>query len=278
MKAIRVERTGGPEVLELIDAEPAAPRAGQLAVRVAVAGVNYIDTYHRSGSYPQTPPFGLGQEGAGVITAIGSDITGADVTGFAVGDRVAWWHTPLAGDNGSYAEHVVVNAASTVHVPDAVSDEIAAAVLLQGLTAHYLIASSYPVAAGDTVLVHAAAGGVGLLLTQLAKARGARVIATASTAEKRLLAKDNGADEVLGYDDFAAEVRRLTDGVGVSVVYDGVGKDTFDDSLASLRPRGLLALYGASSGQVPPFDLQRLNPAGSLFVTRPTLAHHVATR
>ncbi|MFD9738874.1 quinone oxidoreductase family protein [Umezawaea sp. NPDC059074] len=269
-KAVLVRETGGPEVLEYVDVEPRKPGAGELVVAVRAAGVNYIDTYHRSGQYPMELPFRLGSEGAGVVTAVGED-----VTGFAVGDRVAWH-----GAGGSYAEETVVHAAGALHVPEGVDDDTAAATLLQGLTAHYLAASTYPIHAGDTVLVHAAAGGVGLLLTQLAKSRGARVIGTVSTAEKEALAREAGADEVIRYTevDFVAEVKRLTDGVGVHAVYDGVGKDTFDGSLSVLKPRGYLVLYGASSGPVPPVDPQRLNAGGSLFLTRPTLGHYVATR
>ena len=229
--------------------------------------MNFIDVYQRSGVYDLPIPLTLGREGAGTVTAVG-----AGVDGYAVGDRVAWPHAP-----SSYASHTVVDADAMVPVPDAVSLETAAAAMLQGLTAHYLIRSTYPVQPGDAVLVHAAAGGVGALLVQLAKAAGARVIATASTDEKRAIAKAAGADEVLGYKGFTAPAREFGDGAGVHVVYDGVGKDTFDDSLASLRPRGYLVLFGGSSGQVPPVDPQRLNSGGSLFLTRPTLAHYIAT-
>ncbi|MGM1065425.1 quinone oxidoreductase family protein, partial [Saccharothrix sp. Mg75] len=270
-KAVVVRATGGPDALEFADVEPRSPGAGELLVDVAAAGVNFIDCYHREGRYPLALPFGVGLEGAGRVSAVG-----ADVAGFAVGDRVAWAQAP-----GSYAEQVVVPAAQAVPVPDAVDDDTAGALLLQGLTAHYLVASTYPVQRGDSVLVHAAAGGVGLLLVQLAKARGARVIGTVSTAEKEALARGAGADEVIRYDevaDFAPVVRELTGGVGVAAVYDGVGKTTFDGSLASLRPRGVLALFGGSSGAVPPFDPQRLNQAGSVFLTRPSLGAHVATR
>lgn len=269
-KAVLVSSTGGPEVLEVTEVESRKPGAGELLVDVAAAGVNYIDTYHRSGLYPQQLPFGPGLEGAGTVAALGED-----VTDFEVGDRIAWSAT-----QGSYAEQVVVPTSGAVRVPEGVDDETAAATLLQGLTAHYLVASTYPVKVGDTVLVHAAAGGVGLLLVQLAKARGGRVIATVSTAEKEALAREAGADEVIRYTelDFAPEVRRLTGGVGVAAVYDGVGKDTFDGSLSVLKPRGVLALFGGSSGPVPPVDPQRLNAAGSVYLTRPSLASHVATR
>jgi NADPH2:quinone reductase len=269
-KAVVVRATGGPDVLEFTDVEAKSPGAGELLVDVAAAGVNFIDCYHREGRYPLPTPFGLGLEGAGRVSAVGSD-----VTGFAVGDRVAW-----SQSLGSYAEQAVVRAGDAVPVPDGVDDDTAAALLLQGLTAHYLVASTYPVQKGDTVLVHAAAGGVGLLLVQLAKARGARVIGTVSTEAKEALARQAGADEVIRYDltDFAPEVRRLTDGVGVAAVYDGVGATTFDGSLASVKPRGVLALFGASSGAVPPVDPQRLNQAGSVYLTRPSLGAHVATR
>ncbi|WP_033440759.1 quinone oxidoreductase family protein [Saccharothrix sp. NRRL B-16314] len=269
-KAVVVRATGGPDALEFTDVEAKSPGAGDLLVDVAAAGVNFIDCYHREGRYPLPLPFGLGLEGSGRVSAVG-----ADVTGFAVGDRVAW-----SQSLGSYAEQAVVRAGDAVPVPDGVDDDTAAALLLQGLTAHYLVASTYPVQQGDTVLVHAAAGGVGLLLVQLAKARGARVIGTVSTEAKEALAREAGADEVIRYDltDFAPEVRRLTDGVGVAAVYDGVGATTFDGSLASLKPRGVLALFGASSGAVPPVDPQRLNQAGSVYLTRPSLGAHVATR
>ncbi|QWF84407.1 quinone oxidoreductase family protein [Amycolatopsis sp. CA-230715] len=269
-QAVRVTRTGGPEVLDVAEVEVGEPGAGELLVDVAAAGVNYIDTYQRAGIYPIELPFTLGMEGAGTIAAVG-----ADVTGFAVGERVAW-----QGALGSYAQRALVPARIAVKVPDPVSDEVAAATLLQGITAHYLVASTYRVSDGDTILVHAAAGGVGLLLIQLAKARGARVIGTVSTEEKEQLARGAGADEVIRYDevDFAEAVRELTGGEGVSVVYDGVGKSTVDGSLKSLKRRGLLALFGAASGPVPPIDPQRLNSGGSLYLTRPTAADYTATR
>ena len=270
MRAVQVQTPGGPEVL--VAAEVADPEAGpgELLVRVAAAGVNYIDTYHRTGAYPLPTPFVPGLEGAGEVIAVGDG-----VSRFKVGDRVAW-----AAAIGSYAELAKVAEAGAVAVPDGVELDVAAGAMLQGMTAHYLTRSTYPVQSGDTVLVHAAAGGMGLLLTQSVKALGGRVIGTVSTAEKEKLAREAGADEIIRYTEteIAPEVRRLTDGQGVAVVYDGVGKDTFDASLASLRIRGTLALYGAASGPVPAFDLQRLNAAGSLFVTRPTLGHHVLTR
>ena len=266
MRAVQVQSPGGPEVL--VAAEVADPQAGpsELLVRVAAAGVNYIDTYHRSGAYPLPTPFVPGLEGAGVVISVGPG-----VTRFKAGDRVAW-----ASAIGSYAELTRVPENVAVSVPEGVDLDIAAGAMLQGMTAHYLTRSTYPVQEGDAVLVHAAAGGMGLLLTQQIKALGGRVIGTVSTAEKEKLAREAGADEIIRYTEtaIAPEVRRLTDGLGVAVVYDGVGKDTFDASLDSLRIRGTLALYGAASGPVPPFDLQRLNAGGSLFVTRPTLAHH----
>lgn len=264
-QAVVIERTGGPEVLTLAETDPVAG-AGQLLVDVAAAGVNFIDTYQRSGVYTLPLPQTLGLEGAGTVAAVGEG-----VDGFSVGDRVAW-----ASGLGSYATRAAIPASSAVHVPEGVDLETAAAVMLQGLTAHYLVNSTYPVADGETVLLHAGAGGVGLLLIQLAKRRGARVIATASTQAKRELAAGAGADEVIDYPGFDERAREFTDGDGVHVVYDGVGKSTFDASLRSLRRRGYLVLFGGASGQVPPFDLQRLNSAGSLFVTRPTLADHVA--
>jgi NADPH2:quinone reductase len=271
MRAILVTETGGPDVLRLTDVPDPEPGPGQLLVDVASAGVNFIDTYHRSGLYPSHVPFVPGAEGAGMVAALGEG-TG----GFAVGDPVAW-----AMGTGSYAERVVVDAARAVPVPHDVDLELAGGVLLQGMTAHYLTTSTHPVQAGESLLVHAAAGGMGLLLTQLIRARGGRVIGTVSTTEKEQLARECGAAEVIRYtevDDLAAEVRKLTDGEGVAAVYDGVGASTFDASLASLRLRGLLALYGAASGPVPPVDPQRLNSAGSVFLTRPTLAHYTATR
>ncbi|MGH3977419.1 MAG: quinone oxidoreductase family protein [Pseudonocardiaceae bacterium] len=271
MRAIQVTETGGPEVLRLAELPDPEPGPGQLLVELAAAGVNYIDTYFRSGAYPMPLPFIPGSEGAGTVTAVG-----LDTVGIAVGDRVAW-----ATSLGSYAELAVVPAEQAMPVPPGVNSETAAGSLLQGMTAHYLTVSVHPVQPGDIVLVHAAAGGMGQLLTQLATARGARVIGTVSTLEKERLAREAGAADVIRYteiDDVAGEVRRLTGGHGVAAVYDGVGASTFDASLASLRPRGMLALYGAASGRVPPMDPMRLNAAGSVFLTRPTLAHYVATR
>ncbi|HXM57329.1 MAG TPA: quinone oxidoreductase [Candidatus Dormibacteraeota bacterium] len=270
MRAIQVTNQGGPEVLEVVDVDPPQPGPGHVLVDVAASGVNYIDTYQRSGVYKVPLPLVLGLEGAGTVAAVGEGVTEP-----RVGDRVAWLAAP-----GSYAEQTVVEAAKAIPVPEGVSDEVAAAFPLQGVTAHYLCCTTYPVQPGDDVLVHAGAGGVGLLLTQMVKLRGGRVIATVSTDEKAALARGAGADEVIRYDqvEFAPEVRRLTGGKGVAVVYDGVGRDTFDGSLASLRLRGMLVLFGGSSGQVPLFDLQRLNSGGGLFLTRPSLAHYTTTR
>ncbi|WP_305094976.1 quinone oxidoreductase [Prescottella sp. R16] len=269
MRAIVVSHTGGPDVLTPSEIPAPRPGAGDLLVETEAIGVNFIDTYIRTGIYARDLPYIPGDEGTGVVTALG-----ADVTGFAVGDRVAWAAAP-----GSYAEQVLVPADVAVPVPDGVAPEQAASALLQGMTAHYLIESAYAAQPGDTVLVHAGAGGVGLLLTQLAAAKGVRVITTVSTDEKEQLSREAGAWQVLRYgDDLADRVRALTGGEGVAAVYDGVGKDTFDASLASLRIRGTLVLFGAASGPVPPFDLQRLNAGGSLFVTRPTLAHYVRDR
>ncbi|MGH3908162.1 MAG: quinone oxidoreductase family protein [Pseudonocardiaceae bacterium] len=271
MRAILITETGGPEVLRLAELPDPKPGPGQVLVEVAAAGVNFIDTYHRSGLYPMPLPFIPGAEGAG--TVIGA---GPGVDGLAVGERVAWATNP-----GSYAELALVAAEKAVPVPEGVDLDTAASSLLQGMTAHYLTVSVHPVQSGETVLVHAAAGGMGLLLTQMITARGGRVIGTVSTPEKDRLARAAGAAEVIRYtelDDVAGEVRRLTGGAGVATVYDGVGASTFDASLAALRPRGMLALYGASSGPVPPLDPQRLNSAGSVFLTRPSLAHYTATR
>jgi NADPH:quinone reductase len=270
MRAIQVQSFGGPEVLEAVELDGPQPGPGQVLVDVAATGVNYIETYQRSGTYNVPLPFVPGSEGAGTVSAVGEG-----VTEIHVGDRVGW----VAGPR-SYAQQTVVNEAAAIPVPAGLSDEVAAAVLLQGLTAHFLCNSAYPIQAGDVALVHAAAGGVGLLLTQMVKMRGGTVIATVSTDEKAKLARGAGADEVIRYDqvEFAPEVKRLTDGAGVPVVYDGVGKDTFDASLASLRPRGMMVLFGGSSGQVPPFDPQRLNSGGALFLTRPSLGFYTATR
>ena len=270
MHAIRIHEHGGPEVLRYDEGPTSEPGAGEARVRVEAAGLNYIDIYHRTGLYPSTNmPFTPGMEGAGVVEAVGPDVTEVNV-----GDRVAY-----AMHQGSYTESAVVPSWLLVPLPDDLDTQSAGATMLQGMTAHYLTHSTYPLNTGDTALVHAAAGGVGLLLIQMAKMLGARVLGTVSTAEKAQLAKDAGADEVIRYTqtDFEAEVKRLTDGRGVDVVYDSVAKTTFDKSLNCLRPRGYLALFGQSSGPVPPLDLSRLS-GGSLFVTRPGLAHHAASR
>ena len=270
MKAIVVARTGGPEVLELRESDPGAPGPGQVRVRTRAAGVNYIDVYFRTGLYPRPVPFVAGLEGAGTVEALG-----AGVTSLAVGDRVAWASAP-----GSYAEAVVGPADRMVRVPAGIADDVAAAAMLQGMTAHYLCRATFPVKRGDTALVHAAAGGVGLLLVQMLRELGARVLATCSTAEKEKLAREAGAHEVIRYGevDFASEVRSLTQARGVDVVYDAVGASTFEGSLRCLRPRGMLVLYGQSSGPVPPFELRKLNDLGSLFITRPSLAHYTQDR
>jgi NADPH:quinone reductase len=269
MRAIVITRAGGSDVLEARDEPDPQPGAGQVLVELEAAGVNFRDIYEREGvgGYTNEPPFVAGAEGAGTVVAVGEG-----VTELSEGDRVAW-----SNAQGSYAERVVVDVKGAVPVPDGVSTEVAAAALLQGMTAHYLAVDTYPVQSGDPVLVHAAAGGVGLLLTQIVRLRGGRVIATTSSSEKAELAKGAGADHVIGYDGFAEQARELCGG-GMAVVYDGVGQATFDESLAALRPRGYMVLYGAASGPVPPVDPQRLNAAGSLFLTRPSLPHYVATR
>lgn len=269
-RGVVVEAIGGAEVLRVAERDPGAPGAGQLRIRVAAAGVNFIDVYFRSGLYPRPLPFVAGLEGAGRVEAIGPDVAGV-----AVGDRVAWASVP-----GSYADVVVAPAAAVVPVPDAVPDETAAAAMLQGMTAHYLVYAIRRPEPGGTALVHAAAGGTGLLLVQMLKAAGMRVVGSCGSEEKVALVRGAGADLVVRSDDadFVVSVRDATGGRGVDVVYDGVGRATFDMSLACLRSRGLLVLFGQASGPVPPFDLQRLNAGGSLVVTRPSLAHFVATR
>ena len=270
MQAIRVHKHGGPEVLQLEEVPLPEPGAGQVRVRLEAAGVNFIDVYHRMGAYPSDLPVTIGREGAGVVDAIGSGVNGV-----AEGDRVAFAMVP-----GTYAEYALVDAAMAAPLPADVSSEEGAAVMLQGTTAHYLTHSTYPLQEGYTCLVHAAAGGVGHLLVQMAKMRGARIIGTASTPEKMQFALEMGADEMIRYTeaDFREEVMRLTDGRGVDVVYDSVGKDTFMDSLRSLRPRGYMVLYGQASGAVEPVDPQILNRLGSLFLTRPSLSHYLADR
>lgn len=270
MKAIRVERPGGPEVLTLQDVPLPEPGPGQARVRIHRIGVNYIDIYHRTGLYPLDLPFTPGSEAAGVVDAVGEGVTEVKV-----GDRVAY-----AMHRGSYAEYAIVPAWILAPIPDEISFETAAAVMLQGLTAHYLTHSTFPIQPGHKVLVHAAAGGVGLLLVQMAKARGATVFGTVSTQAKAELAKAAGADEVILYtqEDFAEAIQTITGGEGLDCVYDSVGKDTFEKSLKCLRPRGYLVLFGQSSGPVPPVDLQILNSHGSLYVTRPSLAHYILDR
>ena len=270
MKAIEIHETGGPEVLQLAELPIPEPGPGQVLIRVEAVGVNFIEIYFRKGVYKATLPIVPGSEAAGTVEKLGPG-----VTGFEEGDSVA-----SASVLGSYAEYALTPAAQLIKVPSRVTPEQAAAVMLQGMTAHYLAYSTYALKAGDTALVHAGAGGVGLLLTQIASRMGARVFTTVSTKEKAELSREAGAAEVILYtqQDFEAEVKRLTGGKGVDVVYDSVGKTTFDGSLNCLRPRGMLALFGASSGPVPPFDLIHLSGKGSLFVTRPTLWHYVATR
>ena len=270
MKAIRVSEHGGPEVLRYEEVPKPSPGPDQALIKLEAIGVNFIDTYHRTGLYPVSLPFIPGLEGAGVVEAVGENVTEVQP-----GDRVAYTGIP-----GSYAEYVVAPAARLVKLPDAIGFREGAAIMLQGLTAHYLATSTYPLKSGDTALVHAAAGGVGLLLVQMAKLRGARVFGTVSTEEKARLAKEAGADEVILYtqQDFEAEVKRLTDGRGVNVVYDSVGKTTFEKSLNCLAPLGYLVLYGQSSGPVPPFDPLVLSQKGSLFLTRPSLGDYIPTR
>lgn len=271
MRAVVVEQQGGPEVLHVSDLETPEPSPSQVRVDVSASGVNFLDVYQRSGAYTKPTPFIAGSEGAGVVSAVGAEV--ADVS---VGDRVAW----AMVDGGGYAEQVVVPADRVVLVPSGVDDETAAAVMLQGMTAHYLCSATYPIEPGQTALVHAAAGGVGLLLTQMIVNKGARVIGTTSTTEKADLARGAGASDVINYtdQDVVAEVKALTGGRGVDVAYDGVGRSTFDASIDCLGRRGMMVLFGASSGPAPPIDPQSLNRKGSLFLTRPTLAHYIADR
>jgi len=270
MKAIQVKQPGGPEAMELADLPVPQPKPNEAVAKLAAAGVNFIDVYFREGRYKAPLPLVLGQEGAGEVTAVGSE-----VRDLKVGDRVAW-----VGAFGSYAEYSAVPADRLVRIPDGVSDQQAAAAMLQGMTAHYLLYSTYPLKRGETTLIHAAAGGVGLLLTQMAHNIGARVIATVSTDEKAKLARAAGADDVILYtqSDFEIETRRLTGNKGVDVVYDSVGKTTFEKGLNVLRPRGMMVLFGGSSGAVPPYDLIGLAHKGSLYVTRPTLMNYTASR
>lgn len=266
MRAVQIREPGGPEVMRITDVATPDPGDGQTLVRITAAGVNFIDVYYRTGTYPAPMPATIGVEAAGMVEAVGSGVSNV-----VPGDRVAYAMVP-----GAYAEMAVVPADRLVPVPDNVDDRTAAALMLQGMTAQYLTASTVALSDGDRILVHAAAGGVGLLLTQMAKRRGATVYGTVSSDEKAALARDAGADEAIRYTEasFRDVVLDLTDGRGVDVVYDSVGKDTFDDSLASLRPRGHLVLFGQSSGPVPPVDPQRLNSGGSLYLTRPSLGHY----
>ncbi len=269
MKAIQVLKTGGPEALTFTDVPAPKPKANEVIVKIAAAGINYIDVYFREGRYPAAMPFISGQEASGVVSEVG-----AEVKTFKPGDRVAYTNIM-----GAYAEYAAVPADRLVHVPTGITDQQAAAAMLQGMTAHYLVYDTYPLKKGETALIHAAAGGVGLLLVQMAKEIGARVIATVGTEQKGKLAREAGADDVIlyGQQDFEAETKRLTDGKGVHVIYDGVGKTTFDKDLNVLRPRGFLVLFGAASGPVPPFDLVKLSQKGSLYITRPTLGNYITT-
>ena len=269
MKAIQVSKTGGPEALTFTDVPAPKPKPNEVVVKIAASGINYIDVYFREGRYPTALPFVDGQEASGVVSEVGGE-----VKTFKPGDRVAY-----TGIMGGYAEYAAVPADRLVRVPAGITDQQAAAAMLQGMTAHYLVYDTYPLKKGETALIHAAAGGVGLLLVQMAKEIGARVIATVGTEDKAKLAREAGADDVILYaqQDFEAETKRLTDGKGVHVVYDGVGKTTFDKDLNLLRPRGFLVLFGASSGAVPPFDLVKLSQKGSLYITRPTLANYITT-
>jgi len=270
MKAIQVKQVGGPEAMEVVEIPLPQPKANEAVVKLAASGVNFVDVYFREGRYKAALPFVLGQEGAGVVTEVG-----AETKSVKVGDRVAW-----TGLQGSYAEYAAVPAERLVPIPQRVSEQQAAAAMLQGMTAHYLSHDTYPLKQGETALVHAGAGGVGLLLVQMAHNIGARVIATVSTEEKAKLARGAGAHEVILYSqaDFEAETKRLTGGKGVDVVYDSVGKTTFEKGLNVLRPRGMMVLFGGSSGAVPPFDLVALSQKGSLYVTRPTLVNYITTR
>ena len=270
MQAIQMLTTGSPDVLTLQDIPMPSLGPGEALVRIEASGVNFIDTYFREGRYPAHLPYTLGQEAAGTVTALGPGAGGVKV-----GDRVAWCGIP-----GTYAQFAVAPASRLVRIPEGVTATEAAAAILQGMTAHYLSHSAYPIESGDEVLIHAGAGGTGLLLIQMAKARGARVFTTVSTAQKEVLVRAAGADEVILYthEDFAAKVKKLVNGPGLHAVYDSVGKTTFDKSLEVLRPRGTLVLFGGSSGAVPPFDLIKLSLFGSLYITRPTLKDYIATR
>lgn len=268
MKAIVVTEPGGPDALTYTDAPDPAAGPGEVVIEVAAAGVNFIDVYHREGRYPLPRPFTPGSEGAGTVTAVGEGVT--DVR---VGDVVGW-----PNSIGGYAEKIAVPADRLLPVPEGLDPKLVAASMLQGLTAHYLTHSTYAVQPGDVAVVHAAAGGVGLLLTQMVKLRGGKVVATVSTEEKAKLAREAGADVVVGYEAFVEAARELSGGAGAHVVYDGVGRTTFEAGLTALRPRGMMALFGGASGAVPPFDPLALSQHGSLFLTRPTLAHYIAER
>ena len=270
MKAIQVQKHGGPEVLTLVDLPVSKPKSNEVVVKISAAGINFVDVYFREGRYPAPLPFVDGQEAAGIVSEVGSE-----VKSWKPADRVAY-----SSILGSYAEYAAVPADRLVRIPETITFEQAAAAMLQGMTAHYLVNSTYPLKKGETALIHAAAGGVGLLLVQMAKNIGARVIGTVGSPDKARLAREAGADEVINYtqQDFETETKRLTDGKGVHAVYDGVGQSTFEKDLNVLRPRGYLVLFGASSGPVPPVDPIKLLQKGSLFLTRPTLAHHIATR
>ena len=270
MKAIQVSQIGGPEVLTLVELPVPEPKPNEAVVQIKAAGVNFIDVYFREGRYPAPRPFVVGQEGAGIVIAIGPDVTTVKLR-----ERVAY-----AGHLGSYAEYAAVPADRLIKIPDEFDFNQAAAAMLQGMTAHYLTHSTYPIKRGETALIHAAAGGVGLLLVQMCKLLGARVIGTVGSEEKARVARDAGADHLIIYtkQDFETETRRITEGKGVDVVYDGVGKDTFEKDLNVMRPRGYVVLFGGASGAVPPFDLLMLTLKGSLFVTRPSLQHYIATR
>ena len=270
MKAVRIHEFGGPEAMQYEDVPTPTPGSGQVLVKLAAAGLNFIDVYQRTGLYPNPLPYTLGLEGSGTVEAVG-----AAVTGFSPGEPVAYTGVP-----GSYAEYALVPADRLVRMPDGLDIKCGAAAMLQGMTAHYLAYTTYPLKAGDTCLIHAAAGGVGLLLVQMAKQCGARVIGTVSTEAKAALAREAGADDMILYtqQDFEVEVKRLTDGKGVQVVYDSVAKDTFDKGLNCLAPLGYMVLYGQSSGPIPPFNPAILNEKGSLFLTRPSLFHYIADR
>jgi NADPH:quinone reductase len=270
MKAIQVKQPGGPEALEYVDLPTPQPKANEAVVKLAASGVNFIDVYFRDGRYKTPMPFVVGQEGAGTVVSVGAEVKSVEV-----GDRVAW-----IGLQGAYSEYAAVPADRLVAIPDAVSDQQAAAAMLQGMTAHYLSHDTYPLKRGETALVHAAAGGVGLLLVQMAHNIGARVVGTVSSEQKAKLARDAGADDVILYTqaDFETETKRIMNGKGLDVVYDSVGKTTFEKGLNLLRPRGMMVLFGGSSGPVPPFDLIALSQKGSLYLTRPTLVNYIASR